>query len=92
VQHLVLTRVLGCAAAHERQHVSPCVEPLQERLFPLQVHQQFEVLLVLQFALELRTIAIARYARHDAWPFGPGVWRLLLADQGVERLDGLWIS
>jgi len=45
------------------------------------------VLAGFKFLFEPFTIPLSREACHDAWPFRPGVWRLLRANQGVEHLE-----
>ena len=57
----------------------------EERISSLKIPKQPLVLIGLKFLFESFTIPIPRGA-HDAWPFRPGVLRLLLANQGVKRL------
>ena len=90
-QDHVLALVIGRSLAHERDHVRPRAELLKERLVILEVDEKVLVLFGFELPCESRTIPISRDAYHDAWPYWPSVWRLLLADQGVVRLDDKWI-
>ena len=54
---------------------------------PLEVLDQFHVFIAPDLPLEPFTIPVPRGTRHDAWPSRPGVVRLLLANQGVVRLE-----
>ena len=86
-EDLVLARILRRPLPHEGDDIHPRRELAEERISSLKIPEQPLVLAGLKLLFESFTIPLPRGA-HDAWPFRPGVLRLLLANQGVKRLAG----
>ena len=86
-EDLVLKRIDRGTLPHEGDHVRPSLEPPEEGTPSLEIPEQPVVIIGFKFTLETFTIPLPRGASHDAWPFRPGVGRLLGANQGVKRLE-----